>query len=183
MKHERKFLICLSLLRDFKVKHREKMFSKYLLFVYYLLDTRYFLPLMKHTVKSVQNDHSRDHSKGVVFWTGGVCKTPVGDYFWWFYKEKCFQKFFWVLCFKSSPKEVFYYKGFLQMCSKIVELPRGNISLETHLNCRVMLLKGTLFFRLFWGSQYLSTSKPIWILRKKTKVWKKEIETFANLFI
>ena len=111
------------------------------------------------------------------------CKTPAGDYFWWFYKKKCFQKFFWVLCFKSSPKEVFYYKGFLQMCSKIVELPRGNISLETHLNCRVMLLEGTLFFRLFLGSQYVSTSKPNWILWKKTKKWKKEIGTFAGLFI
>ena len=31
--------------------------------------------------------------------------------------------------------EVFYYKGFLQMCSKFtVELPHGNISLETQLS-------------------------------------------------
>ena len=37
------------------------------------------------------------------------------------------------------------------------------------------------FFRLSWGSQYVSTSKPNWILRKKTKVWKREIETFASL--
>ena len=69
------------------------------------------------------------------------------------------------------------------MCSKILELPRGNISLETRLNCRVMLHEGTLFFRLFLGSQYVSTSKPNLILRKKTKVWKKDIGTFAGLFI
>ena len=111
----------------------------------------------------------------------GLCKTPAVNYFWWFYKEKCFQSFFWVLCFKSSPTEVFYYKDFLQMCRKFTaELPRGNISLETNFNCRVMLLKGALFIRLFSGSQHVS-SKLNWILRKKTKVWKREIETFGSL--
>ena len=76
-------------------------------------------------------------------------------------KEKMSSKVFLSFLFETSPKEVFYYKGFQQMCSKFtVELPRGNFSLETHLNCRVMLLTGALFFRLFSGSQYVSTSKP-----------------------
>ena len=75
---------------------------------------------------------------------------------------KWFQKFFSVTCFKSSPIEVFYYKAFLQTCSKFtLEHPRGNITLETHLNCRVILLKGALFFRLYWGSQYVLTSLNI----------------------
>ena len=182
MKPEQKFLICLFLLRDFKVKQQEKIFSKYLLFVYYLLDILFLKwNILSNLYKTINLEITQK-----VFFFGQVvfCKTPAGDYFWWFYKKKCLQKFFWVLCFKSSPKEVFYYKGFLQMCSKFtVELPCWNISFETHLNCRVMLLKGALFFCLFWGNQCVLTSKPNWILWKKTKVWKKEIETFASLFI
>ena len=130
---------------------------------------RYYKILKWNTMKKLQ----------VVFF-----RIPAEDFLWWFYKEKRFQIFFLSSLFcKSSPKVVFYYKGFLQMYSKIVELWRKNISSEAHLNCWLMLLRGILFFRFFWESQYVSTSKPNWILRKKTKVWKKEIEMFASLFI
>ena len=112
------------------------------------------------------------------------CKTPAGDYFWWIYHEKCF--LYSLLLIQSSQdffvlKVVFYYKGFLQICNKFTgEHPRGNISLKTHLHGRIMLLKGALVFHpeewlqnkawLFWESQYVSTSKLNWILRKQTKV-------------
>ena len=52
-----------------------------------------------------------------------------------------------MICSKGSPPEVFYYKGFLQISSKLTgEHPRGNITSETHLNGRVMLLKGAILF-------------------------------------
>ena len=52
-----------------------------------------------------------------------------------------------VICSKGSSPEVFYYKGFLQISSKSTgEHPRGNITSEIHLNGRVMLLKGAIFF-------------------------------------
>ena len=77
-----------------------------------------------------------------------------------------------MICFKSRPPEVLYYKGFLQICNKITEKhPREN---ETQLNGRVMLLKGAFPLHpyitsstktfpwlqenvcLFCGSQYVS---------------------------
>ena len=50
-----------------------------------------------------------------------------------------------VIYSKGSPAEVFYYKGFLKISSKLTgEHSRGNITSETHLNGRVMLLKGAI---------------------------------------
>ena len=44
-----------------------------------------------------------------------------------------------MICIKSSPLEVFNFKGFLQICSKFTgEHPRENITSETHLNGQVL---------------------------------------------
>ena len=65
----------------------KKMFSKYFLFMYYLLDyspinQTYFHTCVKRSLdRSLKNDR---------FGQVVLCKTPVGDYFWWFEKEKCF---------------------------------------------------------------------------------------------
>ena len=69
-----------------------------------------------------------------------------------------------MICFKSSPLEVFCYKGFLQICSKFTgEHPRKNITSETHLNGRIMLHKGTLLFHSYitsWAETFLWLQEP-----------------------
>ena len=66
-----------------------------------------------------------------------------------------------MICFKGSPPEVFYYKGFLQISSKLTgEHPRGNVNSETHLNGRVMLLKGAILFHPYITS---STKTFLWL--------------------
>ena len=52
-----------------------------------------------------------------------------------------------MICSKDSFPEVFYYKGFLQITTKLTgERPSGNITSETHLNGQVMLPKGAILF-------------------------------------
>ena len=55
-----------------------------------------------------------------------------------------------MICIKSSPLEVFYYKGFLQICSKFIgEHPHENVTSEIHLNGQVLLLKGDFLFHSY----------------------------------
>ena len=66
-----------------------------------------------------------------------------------------------MICFKGSPPEVFHYKGFLQISSKLTgEHPRGNVNSERHLNGRVMLLKGAILFHQYITS---STKTFLWL--------------------
>ena len=121
----------------------KKMFSRYFLFVYYLLD---FSPINQTycqtcAKRSLDRSLKNDHFGQVV-----LCKTPVGDYF----------------------PEVFYYKAFLQMFTKLTrEHPRGNITSEKHLNGRVMLLKGAILFHPYITS---STKTFLW-LQENAAVW------------
>ena len=65
---------------------------------------------------------------------------------------------------------MFYYKGFLQICSKCIgEHPRGNITSETHLNGQVMLLKGDFLFH-----PYITSSTKIFLFAGEclTVLWK-----------
>ena len=78
MKHERIFLIYLSLLRDFKLKHREKMFSQYLLSVYYLLDIFFlYWNILSNLCKMITLEIAQ---KVLFFGPVVFCKTPAGDY-------------------------------------------------------------------------------------------------------
>ena len=91
-----------------------------------------------------------------------------------------------MICFKGSPPEVFYYKGFLQISSKLTgEHPRENVNSETHLNGRVMLLKGAILFhpyissstKPFCGySRMLQYGVNIAEVRCNKKIMKKKIE-------
>ena len=72
-----------------------------------------------------------------------------------------------VICIKSSPLEVFYYKGFLQICSKFIgEHPHENVTSETQLNGQVLLLKGDFLFYPYITS---STKIFLWLQENATK--------------
>ena len=73
-------------------------------------------------------------------------------------------------CFKSSPPEEFYYKGFLQICSKFIgEHPHKNLTSETYLNGQVMLLKGAFLFH------------PCIMSRVTTSLWLHEPDCFVEV--
>ena len=127
-----------------KVKHREKnvfqIFSVCILLVRFFSHKSNILSNLCKTITR-QITPKNDHFGQVV-----LCKTPVGDYF----------------------PEVFYYKAFLQMFSKLTrEHPRGNITSEKHLNGRVMLLKGAILFHPYITS---STKTFLW-LQENAAVW------------
>ena len=92
-----------------KVKHREKMFSN--IFCLY----RFFFPLMKHYCQIKCKTITLEVSQKRLYWTSGLlqnnCESLLlmvlqGEMFSIFLSP--YTKFSRVLCFKSSPTEVFY---------------------------------------------------------------------------
>ena len=93
-----------------KVKHREKMFSN--IFCSYItcwIFSSFNETLLSNECKTITLEVTQKGCTGrVVF-----CKTPAGDYFWWYYKEKCFLYF---LALTQSFKEFFVLKAIPQRC-------------------------------------------------------------------
>ena len=125
MKHEWKFLICLSLLQDFKVKHREKMFSKDLLFVYYSLDC---FPLFWKILSNLCKTIALEITQKWLYWTRGALQNTCRGLFLMVLQGKM------LFIFLSPYTEFFVLEAFPQRCSTTKVLCKYEISLleSTH---------------------------------------------------